>query len=367
MKNALYTGSFDPLTKGHIDLIQRSALIFNTVYVGVGISPSKKYLFSQLERINFIKKAFAFDTNIVVIPIPDNRLSADIAYELNAVIIKGVRMNADFDYERMLHDVSHIHQHGLDTFILPAQPNLGHISSSAAKEVCKLNGNTEEFVPLYIKQEMEKRLVKQRRIGITGSIGSGKSTITKALVKVCREYGHQVHDIDIDLIASDMIYNRTEPVYVEMQENIKKLLGITSLKGNIGPVIFNDTEKLNAYNKLVLQPLNTRIRAEVQGKEGILIFNFALLTEGNMLPLVNNQIAILHVDPNEQVKRLAARGYEKSQIERRISSQLTYQNKLISIYDSFAEHNFGHVFPVNTNDSPPERCAQAIYSSLLAE
>jgi pantetheine-phosphate adenylyltransferase len=367
VKNALYTGSFDPLTRGHIDLIERAAAIFNKVYVGVGINQAKKYLFSQDERIAFVKLAFKDAPNVEVISIPENRLSADIAYELNAAVIKGVRMNADFDYERMLHDISHAHQHGLDTLILPSQPNLGHISSSAAKEICKLNGNTEDFVPLYVKQKMESRLVNQIRIGITGSIGAGKSTITRELVKLCQYHDHKVHDIDIDAIAADMIYDRQEPVYVELREKIKKLLNITSLRGNIGPVIFNDQAKLNEYNALVRQPLITRVRAAIQGKVGVLIFNFALLTEGNMLSMVNNQIALLDVRPEEQTKRLAARGYDADQIRRRVQMQFSYMDKLAAIYDAQRLHKFGHVFPVNTSDFTPERCAQAIYSSFIAE
>lgn len=351
MKSAIYTGSFDPLTKGHIDIIERAAAVFSNVYVGVGLNHNKKYLFTKEERMNFVMKAVWHLKNVHVIEIPDNRLAADIAYELNAVIIKGVRMTADFDYERMIHDISHGHQHGVDTHILPASPTLSHISSSAAKEVCKLNGNTDDFVPLYVKAQMEKRLVNQVRAGITGTIGAGKSTISKKLVEMYTADEQQIHDIDIDKIASDMVYNRQEPVYVQLRENIKELLGLKEIiHGSIGPIIFNQKDKLVAYNKLLIQPLTTRIRAEIQGKEGVLLFNFALLSEGNLLSLVNNNVALLRVDSTEQIRRLVQRGYTTEQIERRLDSQYTYQKKESEVLSAIHREKYGMLITPDDKD-----------------
>lgn len=328
-KGALYTGSFDPFTIGHLDIVRRAAETFHWVIIGVAVNPKKNYLFTTEERIRFIKLATGTWANITVIEIPEGRLVADIAFEQHCVIVKGVRINADFDYERMLHDISHAHQHDLDTYILPARPHLGHISSTAAKEVCKLNGNTEDFVTLSVKQALEEKLTKQYRIGITGTIGSGKSTVTKRLVEKLRSVGKQAHDLDIDAIANDILFVREEPIYKELRSELQDMLEIPKWdKFNIGNAIFNQENKRITLNQRLKQPLMTRIRAEIQRKEGFIFVNCALLAEAGMLPFVNNNVVVLDVGEEEQAKRLKDRGHDNEQIKRRVASQYSTEEKI---------------------------------------
>lgn len=341
-KAALYTGSFDPFTLGHLDIVHRAAETFHWVIIGVAVNPKKNYLFTIEERIRFIKLATGNWANISVIEIPEGRLVADIAFEQRCVLVKGVRINADFDYERMLHDISYAHQHDLDTYILPSRPHLGHISSTAAKEVCKLNGNTEEFVTMSVKQAMEEKLTKQVRVGITGTIGVGKSTITKALVNRLQENGKKAFDLDIDAIAHDIMFVRKEPIYVQLREDLLSILEIpTWTKYHIGNAIFNQESKRVALNQRLKQPLMTRIRAEIQGKEGFVFVNCALLAEAGMLPFVNNNVVVLDIDETEQTKRLTARGYDADQIKRRVASQYSTVEKLKVIDEAQTKDNHG--------------------------
>lgn len=366
-KAALYTGSFDPLTRGHLDLIERAAAVFGWVYVGVATSPAKKYLFQKAERFVIIKEAVAHLGNVTVIYIPDSRLTADIAFEKECVVIKGMRINADFDYERLLHDISHMHQLGLDTFILPAQPHLGHISSTAAKEVCKLNGNTEEFVLLPVKQEMEKMLLNQHRIGITGTIGSGKSTITKELVKQLKELDRPAHDLDIDAIAGDIMFKREEPAYCTLRAELQDMLEIPEWdRKHIGEVIFNNEAKRLELSKRLHSPLMTRIRAELHGKEGYIFVNCALLCEAGLLPFVNNQVVVLDVAEDIQVARLLDRGHDESQIERRVKSQLNTKQKLEIIDKAIVNTGHGNRKLLQTDlVYAPEECARIIIHECL--
>ena len=99
-KVVIYTGSFDPITLGHLDIITRASATFQNVYIGIGDNPAKKYLFTKGERHNLMTNRVCHLNNVKVIEIPNNRLSVDVAYEMGASIIKGVRLNAaDFDYE----------------------------------------------------------------------------------------------------------------------------------------------------------------------------------------------------------------------------------------------------------------------------
>src|SRR3954465_11030758 len=102
MNGAIYSGSFDPVTLGHLDIIQRASRTFDPLRVVVGDNPAKKYVFSREERVRFLREAIA-DPRVEVCSI-ENKLLADYAYEAGfRTIVKGVRGIADYDYERMMH------------------------------------------------------------------------------------------------------------------------------------------------------------------------------------------------------------------------------------------------------------------------
>ncbi|MCK5024944.1 MAG: pantetheine-phosphate adenylyltransferase, partial [Nanoarchaeota archaeon] len=117
MKKAIYAFSGDPITYGHIDVIQRVSRVFDDMIVGIGINPDKKYMFNLEERTEMAKKALVNIPNTRVSPF--HGLLVDYAYESGVdVIVKGVRNSADFDYENMLHQVGESQKLGLDTHIL---------------------------------------------------------------------------------------------------------------------------------------------------------------------------------------------------------------------------------------------------------
>lgn len=366
MKTALFTGSFDPMTKGHLDLIKRSSQIFGNVIVAVGDNPAKKYLFSKDERVSFIEKNVADCENVSVISLPNGKLAADLAYEHDAVIIKGVRINADFDYEKMMHEINHLHNQGVDTMIFPSQSQLNHISSSATKEICKLNGNTEDFVTFDVKSALEKRLVNQVRVTVTGTIGAGKSSVVKEIEKINDTFS-AVHNIDLDVIAHDILFSRKEPVYVKLREQLASSLNVSTWdRKNVGDRVFNFPKLREILNSALRQPMLTRIRGELQGKEGLIIFNGALIAEADWLYLSNNNVALLDVNVFEQRKRLFKRGYTEDQIGRRLSAQLSTKQKVDLINKSIHKHNYGQVKIFDTSfetiKSTAEKIIQYIHS-----
>ena len=161
---AIYAGSFDPLTFGHIDLIQRSMQVCQELIIGVGVNPSKNTLFSEEERLSLLQKTitdqkyidFLTSTNIKVLPF--RGLLIDFAKEQGAtILIRGMRSVTDFEYEMNLANVNKMLAPSIQTVFLPADPNLSLVSSSAAKEIAKFGGDVSKFVPSYVATAIAKK------------------------------------------------------------------------------------------------------------------------------------------------------------------------------------------------------------------
>lgn len=155
MKIAVCPGSFDPVTLGHIDIIERAAELFDKVIVVVMTNSSKKASFSVEERVSLIKRCLTKD-NIEVDTY--GGLLVDYARKRNAVaIVKGLRAMSDFDYEfqQALTNKSLLPK--VETVFLTAKGENMFLSSSMVKEVCSLNGDISRFVPEIILEDVIKR------------------------------------------------------------------------------------------------------------------------------------------------------------------------------------------------------------------
>lgn len=357
MKTCIYPGSFDGLTYGHLDIIERACNTFDKVIVAIGINPSKKYTFSVEERIKFINRSVKQPNKVVVMSFAG--LLADFAYQQSAkTIIKGVRSNQDFDYERLLHEVTVTQQVGIDTHILIADQKLSHVSSSAAKELCKHQGLVHEYVPYCVKAALEHEINKQCIIGITGSIGMGKSYVTQQLIEHYSKQMSVLH-VDLDAIAHEL-YTRTEPVYVDFQNSVKETFelnvgDLTELRKKLGNIVFNDENQLVKLNNLARQPLLTLMRQKMYGFQGLILLNGALLVEANFLPLCNNNIVVVNTGITEQIANLKDRGLTIQQIQRRINSQLNNNQKLYAINEAIVKQRYGTCIPYsNSKNNKPE-------------
>ena len=153
---AIYPGTFDPLTNGHTDLIQRAAKMFDTVIVAIAHNPSKKPCFSLDERVAIANSLLTHIDNVSVIGF--SGLLADLARDHNAnVLIRGIRAVSDFDYEFQLANMNRRLNPDLESvFLTPAEKN-SFISSTLVKEVARHKGDVSEFVsPLVVKALQEK-------------------------------------------------------------------------------------------------------------------------------------------------------------------------------------------------------------------
>lgn len=143
---AIVPGSFDPITKGHLDIINRAAQMYDKVYVAVMINPSKSYLFSLEQRERIAKACFEEDTNISVIS-SDGWLWM-LAKQLDAcAIVKGYRNNKDFEYEKEMAEFNSAHYPGAKTVLLKAEEGLGEVSSTLVRKRLSSGLPIDDIVP----------------------------------------------------------------------------------------------------------------------------------------------------------------------------------------------------------------------------
>ncbi|MDR0829505.1 MAG: pantetheine-phosphate adenylyltransferase [Prevotellaceae bacterium] len=145
MKTAIFSGSFDPFTVGHADIVGKSLKIFDKIVIGIGVNFQKKTLFSPEKRLETIAKLYENEPKVEV-KIFDS-LAVDFAKENGAeFIIRAVRSVQDFEYEQNM-AVINKKLSGIETVILFAEPTLAHISSSLVRELISYGKNIEEFLP----------------------------------------------------------------------------------------------------------------------------------------------------------------------------------------------------------------------------
>ncbi|CAB4196827.1 CoaD Phosphopantetheine adenylyltransferase [uncultured Caudovirales phage] len=147
MLKAIYAGSFDPISLGHIDIINRSLKICDRLIVAVGINPDKKSTLSFIDRLNLIDKSLdSADYKNVSIE-SFKGLLVDFAKNNNAsILIRGIRSVSDFEYEINLANVNKTLAPDIETVFLPTKPELAVISSSMIKEIAKHDGDISKFV-----------------------------------------------------------------------------------------------------------------------------------------------------------------------------------------------------------------------------
>ncbi len=355
MAKAMYAFSGDPITYGHIYIIERAARAFDELIVGIGINPSKKYMFSLEERTEMAKKAVADLANVSVVSFKG--LLVSYAYEKGIqVLVKGVRDSKDFDYEMLLHQAGESQKLGIDTHLLPARQDLIHIASSVVKSILIEQGDVHTYVPIHVQQALYEKMLGQYLVGITGEPGVGKSHVGKLFETWGRSQGVAVHHIELDYIANQILAELDDPVYKAIRLQIAEEFGneIVSSDGTIdkkilGEIIFKDNDSLRRLNTIMDIPLSVRLKREMHGKRGIIVINAALIAESNMMYLCNNNIILVTADKGIQRDRLLKKQLTDKQIERRLYSQYTIEQKKERILQKIKEHNHGRLWVVDSS------------------
>ena len=153
MKIAVFPGSFDPITKGHQDIIERALPLFDKIIVAIGQNSAKKYHFNLEQRTDFIELTFKNNPKIEVISYTG--LTIDFCKSVNAnYILRGIRNSADYMYENSIAQMNKSMESNIETIFIPTIPELSAINSTIVRDILINGGNVDQFVPSAIKNKL---------------------------------------------------------------------------------------------------------------------------------------------------------------------------------------------------------------------
>jgi len=145
-KIAVFPGSFDPITTGHVDLVKRALPLFDEIIIAIGVNSQKQTLFSVEDRKRWIERVFADEPRISVDIFEG--LTVHFCKKVDArFLLRGLRNASDFDYEKTISQLNHIVGEDIETVFLISKPEFSHISSTIVREIIKGRGNAKPFLP----------------------------------------------------------------------------------------------------------------------------------------------------------------------------------------------------------------------------
>lgn len=163
MLKAIYPGSFDPVTYGHMDVIKRSCKIVDELIVGVLNNNAKMPLFSAEERVKMLEEVTKDLTNVKIVLFKG--LLIDFARQQGAdVVIRGLRAITDFEYELQMSQTNHKLEPNVETMFLTTSIEYSYLSSTTVKEISAFGGDISQFVPEAVAVELEKKMKAKRRV-----------------------------------------------------------------------------------------------------------------------------------------------------------------------------------------------------------
>lgn len=158
-KIAIVPGSFDPVTNGHLDIIERASKTFPEVHVAVMNNSSKQPLFTVEERMELIRKVTSKYDNVTIDT--SSGLLIDYAQEINAtVIVRGLRAISDFEYEMQITAMNRVLDESIETFFVMTKSNYSFLSSSMVKEVARYGGDVSTLVPALVNEALQEKFGK---------------------------------------------------------------------------------------------------------------------------------------------------------------------------------------------------------------
>ena len=159
-KSVIYPGSFDPLTNGHVNIIERAAKCFDKVIISVARNSSKNSILSPDERVKILKKVFKNKNKIFI-----DQFEGLLAHYANKkkvfTILRGMRTVQDFEYELQMATSNNKLNNKVETIFMVADGNYSHISSSLIKDIIRLGGDASKFIPSIVEKELKKKLLQK--------------------------------------------------------------------------------------------------------------------------------------------------------------------------------------------------------------
>lgn len=296
----IYPGSFDPITNGHLDIIERASKKVDKLFVVVFINHDKKGFFSYEERIDMISKSTLHLKNVIIDK--SDKMVTDYCKEKGIdVIFRGLRNVTDFESELNMAHTNLQLNNECETLFISSKMELSNVSSSLVRELFKygksLNNYVSNIVSLYFDNKIDK---KYKIIGLYGPSGAGKSTVSRI---ICENY-NALH-IDLDKVVSN--YYDCSNLNLHKDLALKFGLGIfnhdkTVNKVKLANIVFDDKEKLNILESIVHPYVITNIIKTIyenKDKFDYIVIDGAIL---NKFKLNNIIDLIIKIEANEQLR-----------------------------------------------------------------
>ena len=159
VKRVVYPGTFDPITNGHIDLVQRASKLFDVVVVAVAASPRKKPLFNLTERVALCEQVLTHLDNVEVCGF-DSLLATLVAQKNATAVVRGLRAVSDFEYEFQLANMNRALSPNMESLFLTPAEHLSYISSSIVREIASLHGDVHKFVPPAVETALQLKFAQ---------------------------------------------------------------------------------------------------------------------------------------------------------------------------------------------------------------
>ena len=355
---AVYPGSFDPVTYGHMNVVEQAAPLVDELILGIGINEGKVPVFSLEERRKILKAVTDHLENVTVKPF--RGMTVDFCRkECASVMIRGLRDENDARSEMSLARENRRQAPEIRTVFIPADSQLVDVSSSATKAILEVLGDVSNAVPMTVKQALESRKFHRYYIGVTGESGSGKSTITAAMAQQAEAEGIPVHHIDMDKLGHDILGKLMDPLYIETRENLVAEFGEEIKQDDgfidrkvLGAKVFGNPGNIEKLNGIMEIPMLTYLRNEkLLGKTGLIVLDAALIAETGWSEKVNHNVVLVDAEDEVKEERLNARdGITDDQVQRRRGSQLTAAKKRDIIMSGAKEDGNGRVIDINNTD-----------------
>ena len=357
---AIYAFSGDPITFGHIDIVERAAKTYEHLVVAIGQNPNKagRYLFSVEERLSMISQCFKHLNNVKVEKFQG--LLAEYAYRHRFdVIVRGVRNNTDLESELILFSVNKSLQKNIDTVFFPTNPEMGHISSSVVKAIVTEGGDVSKYCPLLVKENLERKILGKYYVGIAGGIAAGKTHFSKEILNAIQAKTDATY-ISLDAVGHHVLSNSSREIYKATRQKVIDTFGpdLENEDGSInrrklGAIVFNEKRHLETLNQLMRSPMLARLYEEnLDTPGGIILLEGAILIESEWTDLINNNVIIVDAPEEIRMQRLMTRTKcNEEQALQKIRRQISSKKRLSIMKNIIKTKKHGQIWDINNDGS----------------
>lgn len=325
MDTTIFPLSGDPVHYGHMQIIERAAAVCQTVYVALGINPDKegKYLFAEEERIRLANNAIECLglENRVKVETFSGWLSDYCKEKKVNLLVRGARNADDMKYETAA--AEYHRRHGIETILVPTYGEISGLSSTMLKQDVKNGKLVHGRTTAMIKQALEEKLLGVSIIGVTGLMGSGKSTFCSELCSYASSQGALMTHIDCDAVAHSLYSSGTHP---DLQSKIAAEFGAEVCEGSsinrkaLAKKALVSNESRMRLMGLLAEPFKEEVEKIIAKSKGVVLLDAAYLDK--MLPWVNYNVIMVKCDEDERLRRVLARDKMSKEKFRAVSSYL---------------------------------------------